>query len=1065
MMFQRFFSSLVARFFSVVLVSLGTQSALTSPLVAQVIPDASLGSERSNVNRAQTQIDGRSADLVDGGATRGESLFHSFRELNVSNQQQLYFSPDSDISTIFTRVTGENASRILGTLGVLGDADLFLINPNGIFFGPNAQLALSGSFLASSADGIVFSDAFTFGTTTPTAPPDALLTIQPSALIFNRLPSAATIESQAALEVAVGERLQMVGGNVFVTGDAANQRANLIARDGLIELGGLSSSGQVEFSDDGRLRFPEDSDLADVVLSSARLAVNSMGSGGINVTADNLSLSESRIVAGYAEDQSATQDQAGSVVLDASGDFSSNASLISNSLPSSSSGTVGNISIDVGGELLLENTEIVSLLDGVGKNGNTDILVVGDATISGSVIRNNVGGTGIGDGGNVTVRARSLLLETPNPQRRQSLIATDTFGQGDAGQLLIEADALTVLGPGVSGSSGITATSEGGSAVGDAGNIIFNIRGPIIMTQRGKVSAALTRGAVGIAGDISINAESVRLDDVSFIQSRNNRAVGRPGNIDINLTGALTLTGNSFIDTAVSVTSTAIERTDGDESGRISINAESVKLSNQGYVRVSSFGEGDAGRIEVVADLIEVDDPYVFGEISSASGFFSRTRPGAEGRGGNIVLYTRDLRLNENAVVSTQTDNEFPGGDIQIMADRIELTNGGQLLASSSAAGEAGSIDIVASETIMISDGDENYALQVQDATERFGLGFIGDLRRILNRQGENGVAASGIFLQSLGEEADAGAAGSLTITEASDGNLSLILSDGAEINAETVRTTGGNLTFSDLDIVLLRGESSITAEADAAGQAGNGGNITFLMPDGIVLATPNENNDIVANAFEGDGGNISILSRSIIGLEARDSRSSRSDISASSEFGSDGQITVDTLDIRPDQGLFEQSLTLVDQSNAIDRRCLADSRQGRSSFVVTGTGGVPPNPRDVIRNESAGLIDFGRENSENNFEGGDIGSTDLENVDPGNADPETGDLRSAEEFGRAYLNLRRAPDDDDVRPNDDLAVVSDDSIVEAQGWRRDLNGNIALTARQINATTVNRSMHSSACY
>ena len=104
---------------------------------------------------------------------------------------------------------------------------------------------------------------------------------------------------------------------------------------------------------------------------------------------------------------------------------------------------------------------------------------------------------------------------------------------------------------------------------------------------------------------------------------------------------------------------------------------------------------------------------------------------------GNLTISTTD----ENADMTI--GKVEAGGDIQITADRIELTNGGQLLASSSAAGEAGSIDIVASETIVISDVDENYALQVQDATERFGLGFIGDLRRILNRQGENGVAAS----------------------------------------------------------------------------------------------------------------------------------------------------------------------------------------------------------------------------------------------------------------------------------------------------------------------------------
>ncbi|WP_293084779.1 filamentous hemagglutinin N-terminal domain-containing protein [Moorena sp. SIO4A1] len=41
---------------------------------------------------------------------------------------------------MLSRVTGTNVSNILGTLGVLGNANLFLINPNGIVFGSNSRL-------------------------------------------------------------------------------------------------------------------------------------------------------------------------------------------------------------------------------------------------------------------------------------------------------------------------------------------------------------------------------------------------------------------------------------------------------------------------------------------------------------------------------------------------------------------------------------------------------------------------------------------------------------------------------------------------------------------------------------------------------------------------------------------------------------------------------------------------------------------------------------------------------------------------------------------------------------
>ena len=427
----------------------------------------------------------------------------------------------------------------------------------------------------------------------------------------------------------------------------------------------------------------------------------------------------------------------------------------------------------------------------------------------------------------------------------------------------------------------------------------------------------------------------------------------------------------------------------------------------------------------------------ISGEISSASGLFSRTRPDTIGRGGNIVVQAQDLRVNENAVISTQTDSAFSGGDIQIAADRIFLTNGGQLLASSSDSGEAGNINITARDEIVISGRDENYALQVQDAIEREGLGFIGDLRRILNREGEDGSAPSGIFLQSLGEGIDAGAAGSLTIAAAGE-DVSLILSDGAEINAETVSTTGGNLTFSDLDLLLLRGGSSITAEADVAGRTGDGGNIIFDMPSGIILATPTENNDIVANAFEGDGGNIEILSRSIIGLEARETRTLGSDISASSAFGSNGQIRLQTLNIDPDQGLVAQAPAFVDQSRFVDRRCLVDSRQGRSSFVITGTGGISPSPRDVVRSESAGLVDFGSaDESSDNY------SLDIYSLRDNSAETVLLDTEA----------------DDEV-----VISTSHEPIVEAQGWERKQNGDIALVVQRLDISLINQMEANAAC-
>ena len=100
-------------------------------VLAQVTPDNTLWNESSVVNTRD-----ETSDSIDGGAVRGQNLFHSFQEFNVDAGRGVYFANPEAVNNIFSRVTGNNVSNILGTLGVDGAANLFLINPNGIVFGP-----------------------------------------------------------------------------------------------------------------------------------------------------------------------------------------------------------------------------------------------------------------------------------------------------------------------------------------------------------------------------------------------------------------------------------------------------------------------------------------------------------------------------------------------------------------------------------------------------------------------------------------------------------------------------------------------------------------------------------------------------------------------------------------------------------------------------------------------------------------------------------------------------------------------------------------------------------------
>jgi filamentous hemagglutinin family protein len=100
-----------------------------------------------------------------------------------------YFENPSGIANIFTRVTGGNPSNILGNLGVLGNSNLFLINPKGIVFGPQARLDVRGSFVGSSASGVVFNNGFEFSSANPQTVPLLAINI-PVGLRFRENPGA-----------------------------------------------------------------------------------------------------------------------------------------------------------------------------------------------------------------------------------------------------------------------------------------------------------------------------------------------------------------------------------------------------------------------------------------------------------------------------------------------------------------------------------------------------------------------------------------------------------------------------------------------------------------------------------------------------------------------------------------------------------------------------------------------------------------------------------------------------------------------------------------------------------
>lgn len=210
---------------------------------AQIVPDGTLGGERSQITPINP-----TTDRIEGGALRGVNLFHSFLEFNVGAGRGAYFANPDVVQNIFSRVTGVNLSRIDGTLGVLGRANLFLLNPNGIIFGPNARLDIAGSFFASTASGFKFSDGSEFSATNPQAAPLLMVDLTPGLQRGGTPGAIGNISNAGNLAVTQGKTITLYGNTVTSTGI-------LTAPGGTVQmLGnrvGLLDGAQIDVSSNG----------------------------------------------------------------------------------------------------------------------------------------------------------------------------------------------------------------------------------------------------------------------------------------------------------------------------------------------------------------------------------------------------------------------------------------------------------------------------------------------------------------------------------------------------------------------------------------------------------------------------------------------------------------------------------------------------------------------------------------------------------------------------------------------------------------------------------------------
>ena len=619
---------------------------------AQIVPDNTLGAEGSVIT-PNVIINGIPSDQIDGGATREANLFHSFSQFNVDAGRGAYFTPPPEIVNILTRVTGANRSDILGRLGVLGDANLFLINPNGIVFGKDASLDVQGSFLATTADGVKLGDTGLFSASQPAT--SNLLSVSPSALWFNAVAAQAIVNRSQApslidqpnsaglspgLQVPDGQTLVLVGGDVLLEG------GNLTAAQGRIELGSVAGVGEVSLSQTGNsivLGYGSIDVFGTISLSNgAFVDASGEGGGDVQIRGARLEMTQGSDIwvntlgAGDAGELNINATER----IDVSGsDPEGNSSNIRAQVNSGATGAGGNLTLETAQLSVSQGGQIAVSTFGTGDAGElnvnaTEIELIGTNPINGnpSGLFANVAANATGNGGDVTIQTQGLRIIDG------AALSASTFAEGDAGELNVNAtERIEVSGSDPEGDSSNIAAQVNSGATGAGGNLTLETA-QLSVSQGGQISVS-TFGT-GDAGELKVNATEIELIGTNPI---NGNPSGLFANVDANAMG---------------------------NGGNVTIDTHRLLLRDGAFISSASRGDGTAGDIKItVRDTLEANN----GTIAT-----STTRSA----GGIVKITAGDIRLfGDSDIISNVASGGDNGGNITLTANSILAFGDSDILA------------------------------------------------------------------------------------------------------------------------------------------------------------------------------------------------------------------------------------------------------------------------------------------------------------------------------------------------------------------------------------------------
>ncbi|MEO1432201.1 MAG: filamentous hemagglutinin N-terminal domain-containing protein [Cyanobacteria bacterium J06633_8] len=633
-------------------------------------------------------------------------------------------------------------------------------------------------------------------------------------------------------------------------------------------------------------------------------------------------------------------------------------------------GNAGKINIQLN-SLSVKSGAISSVTEGNGNSGlikiETDIFDLNEGPIQSTTLGN-------GDAGDIIFNTKSFSLAG-------GALSTKTEAKGNAGD--IEVNAIDKIL--ISNAGALTSDSNG---EGDAGNINLNtnslvLNQGVIASNANAYDNNFTSPAN--AGDINIKADSVSLQNRSTISSTT-QGNGNGGLIKIETNifdlnqGPIQSTtlgsgnaGNIIVNTKLfSLTNGAfITKTEAKgDAGDININAiDEIFIGNKGALTSDSNGEGNAGSINLNTNSLILRN---LGVIASKANAYDNNFSSLA-IAGNINIEANDILLDNNSVITSNTSVTGNAGEIKLKANNITLKRFSNIIALSeeNSTGKAGKITLTARDILF-----ENDAKLVEDNPDKANS-LIG-ITKGKGNAGEINITAEKVILRNQGaietSTRGEGNAGRLTlntsllqvensrlqnrggITSGSVGsgkagelviNADKILVNNSDIEAETKSGNGGDININLKDVLILRNGSSITTNAGTQQLGGDGGNINIDAK--FIVALPEEDSNITANAFSGKGGMVNIKSNGIFGIFPQNRPTKFSDITASSELGVSGEININRTAIDPAKGLIELPTSLVDASQEIVRDCNSEPTETASSFISTGRGGLPLNPYEPL--------------------------------------------------------------------------------------------------------------------